>query len=221
VRLELALPPAGGVLQREQPFRAEFDGSVERRQLLDDSHAATLVVTSDNNLAAVRPERTALSIVAGQPVAVHAPARVTSGRSVHGPGRNAAVPGRSATVAFGSRLTRDQSSSAWPSRSVTCPAIRSTSSRPRTSISSGTPLETTVKYCASAGHGGTSRFPRTPSPGPLSRTGAFFDGLTPVKALRSKTQCASESRSAASGVRRSGLSNRRCTQRSGDGSSFG
>ena len=79
VRLELALPPAVGVLQREQALRAELDGSVERCQFLDDSHAATLVVTSDNNLAAVRPERTALSIVAGQPVAVHAPARVTCG----------------------------------------------------------------------------------------------------------------------------------------------
>jgi hypothetical protein len=62
--------------------------------------------------AAARPERTALSIVAGQPVAVQAPARVTSGREVSGPGLFAAVPGRSATVAFGSRLTRDQRSSA-------------------------------------------------------------------------------------------------------------
>ena len=52
------------------------------------AHAATLVVTSDNSCAAVRPDRTALSIVAGQPVAVQAPARVTFGREVNGPGRH-------------------------------------------------------------------------------------------------------------------------------------
>src|SRR5439155_26014934 len=119
VRLELALPPAVGLLERQQVLGAKLDGSVQPGQLLDKSHAITLVVTSDNSLAAVRPDRTALSIVAGQPVAVQAPARVTFAREVRGPGRSAPVPGRSATVACGSRLTRDQVSSAGPSRSRT------------------------------------------------------------------------------------------------------
>ena len=88
--------------------------------------------------------RTAPSIVAGQPVSVHAPARTTWERSVSAAGR--VTPGRSASVASGSRLTRDQTRSAWPKRSTSCPATRSTSSRPRISISSGTPLDTTVKY---------------------------------------------------------------------------
>ena len=77
VRLELALPPAVRMLEREQPLGAELDAPIQRGQFSNDGHAATLVVMSDNNLAAARPERTALSIVAGQPVAVHAPARVT------------------------------------------------------------------------------------------------------------------------------------------------
>src|SRR5438874_6210421 len=146
VRLELPLPPAVWMLEREQPLGRTLDAAVERSQFLRNRHAATLVVTPDNSPAAARPDRTALSIVAGQPVAVHAPARVTVGRDVRGPGRSAAVPGRSAIVARGSRLTRAQSSSPRPSRSVSSPATRSTSSRPRSSISSGAPLETTVRY---------------------------------------------------------------------------
>ena len=43
--------------------------------------------------AAARPLRIAPSIVAGQPVPVHAPARVTFGRLVCGPGRCASLPG--------------------------------------------------------------------------------------------------------------------------------
>jgi hypothetical protein len=99
VRLELALPPAIRMLERQQPLGTALDGGVQPGELLNDGHTTTLVVTSDNTRAAVRPERTALSIVAGQPVAVHAPARVTLGREVNGPGRREAVPGRSATVA--------------------------------------------------------------------------------------------------------------------------
>src|SRR5438034_6153104 len=60
------------MLEREQPFRPAFERAVESRELLDDSHAAILVATSDNTFAAARPDRTALSIVAGQPVSVHA-----------------------------------------------------------------------------------------------------------------------------------------------------
>jgi len=53
--------------------------------------------------AAALPLRTALSIVAGQPVAVHAPARVTFGRAVSTPRRSRSLPGRTAIVAAGSR----------------------------------------------------------------------------------------------------------------------
>ena len=98
-------------------------GGVEPGELLHNSHAATLVVTSDNTRAATLPDRTALSIVAGHPVEVHAPARVTLPREVSGPGRSAAVPGRSATVACGSRLTRDHMRSAGPRRSVSWAAM--------------------------------------------------------------------------------------------------
>ena len=52
---------------------------------------------SSTRAAAARPLRTALSIVAGQPVSVHVPARTTSGRAVSTPGRT--MPGRSAIVA--------------------------------------------------------------------------------------------------------------------------
>ena len=43
--------------------------------------------------AAAVPERTAPSMVAGQPVSVHAPARYRPGMPVTGPGRRARVPG--------------------------------------------------------------------------------------------------------------------------------
>ena len=86
----------------------------------------------------------AIGVLAGHPVAVHAPARTRFGRFVRGPGRSASLPGVTAIVARGSRLTRDQSSSAAPSRSVTAPAMRSTSSRPLSASSSGAPEETTV-----------------------------------------------------------------------------
>src|SRR5262245_26695841 len=106
------------MLEREQALGGAFDAGVECGELARDGHAATLVVTSDNRArAAARPERTALSIVAGQPVSVHAPARARPGRTSPGAGRR--TPGRSAIVASGSRLTRDQSSSPPPRRSVT------------------------------------------------------------------------------------------------------
>ena len=133
-------------------------------------------------------------MVAGQPVSVQVPARATFACEVATPGRS--TPGRSATVAYGSRLTRDQRSSALPSRSVSCAATRSTSSRPRTSSSSGTPLETTVRYCPRSG------------------------GL-PVSEPRSNTQCASEPSSAASGWSSSGRSNQRWTLTIGESSRAG
>src|SRR5581483_222616 len=169
VRLQLADPHAVGPLQLEQAPRPAVDGRIECRECRRAHRARRY-------RAAARPLRTALSIVAGQPVSVHVPARATFGRAVCTPGLT--VPGRSAIVAFGSRLTRDQTSSASPSRSVSWPAMRSTSSRPRTSMSSGTPLETTVRYWPPA------------------------SGWWPVSAPRSKTQWASDESRAAIGVLR-------------------
>src|SRR5262249_46963765 len=187
VRLELAFPPAVGMLERQQPLGGALDTGVEGVQLLYDGHAATLVVTSDNSArAALRPERTALSIVAGQPVPVHAPPRARPGRTRPRPGGARCTPERNAIRASGPRLTRDQRTSASPSRSVTWPAIRSTRTRPRISISSGTPLDTTVRY-----------WPRA--------------GECPVRAPRSKIQCASEPSSAASGIWKGTRSKRRGT----------
>ena len=81
-------------------------------------------------------------------------------------GRSAAVPGRPANVAAGSRLTRDQRSSAGPRLvgQLRRHAARRAPGRGR-ATSSGAPLETTVRYW------------------PLS-------GSWPVSRPRSKTQCA-------------------------------
>ena len=62
--------------------------------------------------AAARPLRTALSIVAGQPVSVHAPARKSRSTGVRGPGRSTCVPGAARNVARGSWVTATSSSPA-------------------------------------------------------------------------------------------------------------
>ena len=119
VRLELADPPAVGVLELEQAVGRRVDGLVERGELsiavmLDRLHSARPGAT---------PLRTAASIVAGQSEATQAPAgRRSPGRSRIGH-RSLRVPGRAAKVARGSRLTRDQTSSASPSRSRSASAI--------------------------------------------------------------------------------------------------
>src|SRR5512133_632576 len=192
VGLELADPVAVRVLELEQPLGRAFDRDVEAR-LGGYAQAATSARAVVRARAAARPLRIAPSIVAGQPVAVHAPARVTFGRLVSGPGRCCSLPGRTAIVAAGSRLMRDQSNSAAPSRPVSSEAIRSTSSRPRSSSSSGAPEETTVRY-----------WPRS--------------GGEPVSAPRSKTQCASLPRSAASGEPSRIRSNQRWTLTIGESS---
>ena len=191
VRLELADPPAAGVLELEQAVGRPVDGLVEAGELLDGAHCR---VTAS---AAATPLRTAASIVAGQSEAVHAPARYTCSRDVCIGHRRLRVPGRAAKVARGSRLTRDQRSSASPSRSRSASAIVSTRPLPRISSSSGTPLETTVRYW--------------PPPG----------GSWPVSAPRSKTQCAGESSSAASRWRSSGRSKSRWTLTIGESSRAG
>src|SRR5207245_9554224 len=178
VRLQLAHPPAVGMLELEQPPRARLEGAVERGHGRDSCHLKILSRAGASGAApAARPLRTAPSIVAGQPVSVQAPARTTFGCAVCVPARAARVPGRPANVAAGSRLTRDQRSFASPSRAVSSAVIRFTRPRPRISASSGAPLETTVRY-----------WPRS--------------GWWPVSAPRSKTQCAGLPRRAASGGRR-------------------
>src|SRR5215211_4829975 len=84
----------------------------ERGPKASDAHAATFNEAGGKTQAASWPLRTALSMVAGQPVSVHAPARATFGRLVAKPGLSLAVPGLAANVAAGSRLTLDQRSSA-------------------------------------------------------------------------------------------------------------
>src|SRR5690242_19837718 len=132
VRLELAHPPAVRMLKLEQPVRRALDRGVEVDLRLGplgcDRHAATFDdAAASTARAAARPLRTALSIVGGQGGAVQAPASATLPRTSGG----TTAPGRTATVASGSRLTRDQRSSDSPSRAVTSPATVSTSSRPR------------------------------------------------------------------------------------------
>jgi len=84
VRLELADPPAARMLELEQALRGRLDGCVEARldSLRSDGHAATPWGSLESASAAARPLRTAPSIVAGQPVAVQAPARTTLGFDV-------------------------------------------------------------------------------------------------------------------------------------------
>src|SRR6185437_4346649 len=85
VRLELALPPPLGVLQRqEMPDGTVQDGASVglRRAVGERRHRATPTASrvpagtpASAARAAATPLRTALSIVAGQPVSVHEPAR--------------------------------------------------------------------------------------------------------------------------------------------------
>jgi len=135
--LELADQMPSGALKLEQAADSAIDGVVDARQFrsCDAQCGPYSARTRATWAAAMRPLRTALSIVAGQPVSVHVPARTTSGRPVETPG--ARHSGAAAIVANGSRLTRDHKSSAAPSRPVSCPAIRSTSFFPRMSSRSG------------------------------------------------------------------------------------
>ena len=73
VGLELALPVAGGLLQGEQMLGCAAESGLAGvdRAVGSDGHATP----SRAAPAAARPLRTALSIVAGHPVSVQAPAR--------------------------------------------------------------------------------------------------------------------------------------------------
>lgn len=72
--------------------------------------------------AAFTPLRTALSMVAGHPVAVHAPARYRPGASVRAPGRRRPTPGVGANVAVRSRVTKK---SRTPARRAPGSSLRS------------------------------------------------------------------------------------------------
>ena len=76
VRLELALPPAPGLLEREEVARGACQRGVAGVEgaVGGDAHAGPPSEASAA-CAAVSPLRTAPSIVAGQPVSVQAPAR--------------------------------------------------------------------------------------------------------------------------------------------------
>src|SRR2546423_1249797 len=85
------------------------------------------VVWCASAFAAAPPLATALSIVTGQPVSSHAPARATPSRTSPGAGRS--TPGRSAIVACGSRLPRHPRRSPPPRRPAPPPPT-STSTPP-------------------------------------------------------------------------------------------
>ena len=131
---------------------ARVDRAVERCQLLHDGHARHRLHRIDRT----RRRKTAANraLHRRRPAGVGPGARADDVRAgpSRGPRRARCVPGRSAKVAHGSRLTRDHSSSACPSRLGQL--LRPSGRRglgPRISSSSGTPLETTVRYWPSVG----------------------------------------------------------------------
>ena len=115
VRLELALPPAVRVLQCEQVLGRPRERRLRGidRTIGGDGHrcapTGSLRRPGSSSAraarAAVRPLRTAPSIVGGQPVSVQAPARWRPGTAVRGPGRSLCVAGRDAERR--PRLVRD------------------------------------------------------------------------------------------------------------------
>src|SRR6185503_20113730 len=126
VRLELALPPAFRVLAREQVLdraverrarRSRDVGALRAERALGFApHAASAWGARASESSAARaatvPLRTALSIVAGQPVSVHAPASHTAGCRVAAPGRSRRVPATCRKVAAGSLCTMKSSTCA-------------------------------------------------------------------------------------------------------------
>src|SRR5829696_5478968 len=86
-------------------------------------HAATSSVGACRpaaSRAAATPLRTALSMVAGQPVSVQAPATYRPSICVFGPGRSAAVPGPCLKVARCSRVTKNSSTLADAASGKSC-----------------------------------------------------------------------------------------------------
>ena len=137
VRLELTDPPAAGVLQVEQAVGGGLDGIVEASELARRRHTALAARCRSappppSSRASPRPSTRLPGTCLAREVSIgHLRLR---------------VPGRAANVARGSRETRDQTSSAGPSRSVSASVIVSTRPFPRISSRSGTPLATTVRY---------------------------------------------------------------------------
>ena len=146
--------------------------------------------------AAARPLRTAPSMVAGQPVSVHAPATARPGQEVAGPGRSRAVPGRARKVAARSLVTRESTSRAPAASGSRRPSSAAThwvrSSGRRPSRSSAAEIDTAT-YC-----------------GPCGSLGI------PDEAVRSNTHSAGDPRPAKSGQRVTGRSKTRCTSTTGE-----
>src|SRR5688572_28816314 len=93
-------------LHRDRTGRAQVASAVHRAQ----APLATGAPPPEPRTAsaAMKPARTALSIVAGQPVRTQSPAtsRRGTGLTVHG--RSASAPGAGEKVAFGSLITADR-----------------------------------------------------------------------------------------------------------------
>src|SRR5262249_18829461 len=111
VGLELRLPVAGRVLAREEVRAAALERGARTGLELAALHQAAFRAravrrSASAASAAARPLRTAPSIVAGQPVAVHAPARKRPGAAVREGGRSAREPGAWRNVAAGSRVVK-------------------------------------------------------------------------------------------------------------------
>ncbi len=130
-------------------------------------HSSTALARGYQDAARPRaPLRIAPSIVAGQPVAVHAPLARRSGARSPGRGRSAGRAGPARERRRGLPAHPRPEKLGGPEPLGRAPRrMSSTSSRPRVATSSGTPLETTVRY-----------WPRS--------------GAWPVSRPRSKTQCA-------------------------------
>ena len=127
----------------------------------------------------------------------HAPARYVFGREVSIGHLRLRVPGRAANVARGSRETRDQTSSAGPSRS-----------RERLGHRLDEALAADLEQVGDAARDDRQVL-------------AAAGGSWPVRAPRSNTQCAGESSSAASRCWRIGRSKSRWTLTIGESSSAG
>src|SRR5581483_1697535 len=114
----------------------------------DDTLADGLALST--SCAAACPLRTAPSIVAGQPVSVHEPARINPGTWVRGCGLRALAPGAARKVAECSRVTKNRST--WASlapgrRSASAGRYRARRSSTGAERSSSAADSDTARYC--------------------------------------------------------------------------
>ena len=175
VRLELADPPAVGVLELEQAPRRRPRSPVERGQLGRRRSCRHLRALSGQRAAAATPLRTAPSIVAGQPSRSTRPRGRRSGRPV------SAGPG-----AYDARAQRER-------------RLRLAADARPEQLRRAEPLRQLRRRCARRARGRAS--PSAPARRSRHRQilTAAPAGSCPVSAPRSKTQCASLPSRAASG----------------------